>query len=209
MSPTHAGLMSMALVGGLLVSSITSGRIITRTGLWKRYLVGGMALVIVGLALLSTIDATTSLVVVGAYMAVLGVGLGATMQNLVLSVQNNTAQSDMGAASALVAFFRTMGGAIGVSALGTALSHEVTSSVTAGLEKLGIRPTGSGHSQTIPNVATLPAPVRAVFESAFGNATGHIFVIATPFAVLAFVAVLFIHEVPLRTTIERTDEAAA
>jgi len=209
MSPTHAGLMSVSLVGGLLVSSITSGRIITATGLWKRFLVGGMALVIVGLSLLSTIDERTSLVVVGAYMAVLGVGLGATMQNLVLSVQNNTAQSDMGAASALVAFFRTMGGAVGVAALGTALSHQVTTSVTAGLQKLGIQPTGSGHSQTIPNLSTLPAPVRQVFEIAFGEATGHIFLIATPFAVLALVAVLFIREVPLRTTIERADEAAA
>src|SRR5690349_16435551 len=103
MSPTTAGLMTIAMVGGLPVASITSGRLITAHGLWKRYLVGGMILTIAGLALLSTIQHDTSLVVVGAYMAVLGVGMGATMQNLVLSVQNNTAQSDMGAASSLVA----------------------------------------------------------------------------------------------------------
>ena len=72
----------------------------------------------IGLALLGTIDATTHLAVVGVFMAVLGLGLGATMQNLVLAVQNNTAQSDMGAASSVVAFFRSMGGSIGVSALG-------------------------------------------------------------------------------------------
>src|SRR5439155_26525933 len=69
MSPTHAGLMSIAMVGGLLVSSISTGRAITRTGLWKRFLVGGMVLVVVGLALLSTIDDKTSLFVVGAFMA--------------------------------------------------------------------------------------------------------------------------------------------
>lgn len=85
MSPTKAGLMSVAMVGGLLVSSIISGRLITKTGRWKNFLVGGMVFVIVGLVLLSTIDDTTSLWVVGTFMAVLGLGLGATMQNLVLT----------------------------------------------------------------------------------------------------------------------------
>ncbi|GAB3777272.1 MDR family MFS transporter [Nocardioides ungokensis] len=206
MSPTEAGLMSIAMVGGLLVSSIVTGRIITRTGMWKRWLVGGMVFVVVGLALLGTIDATTPLVVVGAFMAVLGLGLGATMQNLVLAVQNNTAQADMGAASSVVAFFRSMGGSIGVSALGAVLSHQVTQSVTDGLARMGIQ---GGHSNgSIPKLAELPAPVRALYESAFGEATGHIFMIAMPFAALALVCVLFIREVPLRTTIDRAEETA-
>ena len=125
MSPTDAGLMSVCMVGGLFVSSIVSGRIISNTGIWKRWLVGGMATVIVGIGLLSTIDATTPLWRVGLFMAVLGVGLGATMQNLVLAVQNNTAQADMGAASSVVAFFRSLGGSIGISALGAILAHRV------------------------------------------------------------------------------------
>jgi MFS family permease len=206
MTPTHAGLMTIAMVGGLMVSSLTTGRIITRTGTWKRYLVGGSALVVSGLLLLGTIDDTTSLVRVGGFMAVLGVGLGATMQNLVLAVQNNTAQKDMGAASSLVAFFRSMGGSIGVSALGAVLSHHVTRDVTTGLARLGIRTAGSSGSAEVPDLASLPAPVRAVYEAAFGQATGTIFLIAAPCAVIAFVAVLFIREVPLRTTIERPDE---
>ena len=206
MSPTEAGLMSIAMVGGLLVSSIVTGRIITRTGMWKRWLVGGMAFVVVGLTLLGTIDSTTPLVVVGAFMAVLGLGLGATMQNLVLAVQNNTAQADMGAASSVVAFFRSMGGSIGVSALGAVLSHQVTQSVTDGLARMGIQ---GGHSNgSIPKLAELPAPIRALYESAFGEATGHIFMIAMPFAALALVCVLFIREVPLRTTIDRAEETA-
>jgi len=206
MSPTEAGLMSIAMVGGLLVSSIVTGRIITRTGMWKRWLVGGMVFVVVGLTLLGTIDATTPLLVVGAFMAVLGLGLGATMQNLVLAVQNNTAQADMGAASSVVAFFRSMGGSIGVSALGAVLSHQVTQSVTDGLARMGIQ---GGHSNgSIPKLAELPAPVRALYESAFGEATGHIFMIAMPFAALALVCVLFIREVPLRTTIDRAEETA-
>jgi EmrB/QacA subfamily drug resistance transporter len=206
MTPTHAGLMTVAMVGGLVVSSLTTGRIISRYGRWKRYLVGGMVLTVVGLFLLGSIDNTTSLPRVGAFMAVLGLGLGATMQNLVLAVQNNTAQKDMGAASSVVAFFRSMGGSIGVSALGAVLSHHVTADVTSGLARLGVDAGSSSKSSGIPDMATLPAPVRAVFEAAYGQGIGTIFMIAAPCAVIALVAVLFIREVPLRTTIERSDE---
>ncbi|WP_028653602.1 MFS transporter [Nocardioides halotolerans] len=205
MTPTEAGLMSVAMVGGLLVSSIVTGRIISETGLWKRYLTGGMVLVVIGLGLLGTIDADTPLVEVGAFMALLGLGLGATMQNLVLAVQNNTAQADMGAASSVVSFFRSMGGSIGVSALGALLSHQVTQKVTDGLAALGIE---GGHSTgAIPDLDALPAPVRSLYEGAFGDATGHLFLVATPFALLAFVCILFIREVPLRTTLDHQDAA--
>ncbi|MBZ5735167.1 MFS transporter [Nocardioides sp. TRM66260-LWL] len=199
MTPTHAGLMSIAMVGGLLVSSIGTGRIITATGRWKRYLVGGMVLVVVGLGLLGTIDETTSLVVVGAFMAVLGIGLGATMQNLVLAVQNNVPLSELGAASSVVAFFRSLGGSIGVAVLGALLSSRVADKAQAGLASIGVA-SDSHSSHEIPDLGALPGPVRAVFESAFGQSFGELFLVATPFAVLALVCVLFIREVPLRTT---------
>jgi MFS family permease len=183
------------------------GRIITRTGTWKRFLVGGMLTVIVGLSLLATIDRDTSLWLIGLYMAILGIGLGATMQNLVLSVQNNAAQSNMGAASSVVAFFRSMGGSIGVAALGAVLSHQVADTVAKGLAALGVS-SSSSESHSIPDLKTLPAPARLAVEQAFGTATGHLFLVAVPFAVAAFLCVIFIREVPLRTTIERADEIA-
>lgn len=214
MSPTEAGLMSICMVGGLLVASIVSGRTISRTGVWKRWLVGGMSLVIVGLGLLSTIDASTPLWLVGVFMAVLGLGLGSTMQNLVLAVQNTTAQADMGAASSVVAFFRSLGGSVGVSALGTVLAHQVTESVTDGMTRLARQgyalPGSAGHDTgSIPDVASLPEPLRVVFENAFGDATGHLFLVALPFAVVALVCVLLIEEIPLRTSVLRADELAS
>ncbi len=199
MSPTEAGLMSIAMVGGLLVSSIVTGRIISDTGLWKRWLVGGMVLVIVGLFLLGTIDEKTNLVLVGAFMALVGLGLGATMQNLVLSVQNNTRIEDMGAASSVVAFFRSMGGSIGVSALGAVLATQVANSVRDGLATMGIKPDAHA-SHSIPDLDKLPAPIRALYEASFGDAVGHLFLVAAPFAVAALICVLFIKEVPLRTS---------
>src|SRR5262245_6080882 len=205
MSPTHAGLMTVFMVGGLVVSSMVTGRIISRTGTWKRYLVSGMIAVVVGLLLLSRIDESTPLAVLAVDMAVLGLGLGATMQNLVLSVQNNAAQADMGAASSLVAFFRSLGGSIGVAALGAVLSHQVAGRVASGLADMGA-PADSHESHQIPDLTTLPAPIRDLFQLAFGEATGHVFLVAVPFAALALVCVLFIREVPLRTTIMRADE---
>lgn len=214
MTPTEAGLMSIAMVGGLLVSSITSGRIISRTGVWKRWLVGGMLLVVLGFGLLGTIDASTSLYVVGLYMALVGLGLGATMQNLVLAVQNNTRLEDMGAASSVVAFFRSLGGSAGVAVLGTILSHDVKGNVSDGVRELA----ASGqlnrsdlerlsHSTgQIPDLSTLPGPFRTLYETAFGDAFGHIFLVATPFALAALVCILFIKEVPLRTTIQKDVE---
>ncbi|HSF35027.1 MAG TPA: MFS transporter, partial [Nocardioides sp.] len=214
MSPTEAGLMSICMVGGLLVSSIVSGRIISETGVWKRWLVGGMVAVIAGIGLLATIDASTPLWRTGLFMAVLGLGLGATMQNLVLAVQNTIALSDMGAGSSVVAFFRSLGGSIGIAALGAVLAHQVADAVASGLTKLltshpEYAAEVSHDTGSIPDVSGMPAPVRAIFESAFGDATGHIFLVALPFAVGALIAVLFIKEVPLRTSVKREDELMA
>lgn len=208
MSPTHAGLMSIAMVGGLSLSSLVSGRIISDTGRWKRFLVGGMVLVVLGLSLLGTIDDTTSLVLIGVFMAILGVGLGMTMQNLVLSVQNSVPVSDLGAASAVVAFFRSMGGSIGISALGALLSYQVAEKVSTGLAAIGVPASGT-DSHSVPDLATLPAPVQIVFEHAFGQAFGEIFLVAVPFAVIALVCVLFIKEVPLRTSNIEVDAEAS
>jgi EmrB/QacA subfamily drug resistance transporter len=209
MTPTRAGLMTLALVGGVLVSSIVSGRLIAATGKWKRYLVGGSVLMVVGIALLSTINPHIGLFTVGSYMAILGIGMGSVNQNLVLAVQNNAAQRDIGAASSLAAFFRTMGGSIGVSALGAALGGKVSAEVTAGLARKGISLPPGGDSSAIPDMSTLPGPFRSIYQTAFADGTGHIFLLATPFAVLAFLAILLIREVPLRTTIAREDELEA
>jgi predicted MFS family arabinose efflux permease len=210
MSPTHAGLMSIAMVGGLLVSSIVIGRVITRTGLWKRYLVGGSMLVVVGFTLLATIDHATPLPVVGVYMALVGLGLGATMQNLVLAVQNNVRTADLGSASATVAFFRSLGGAMGVSALGAVLAHQVRDSLETGLAAMGVRSSASdGGGGSIPDLATLPAPVRHLYETAFGDATGHLFMVSVPFALASLLCILFIREVPLRTTLDVEDSVEA
>ena len=120
------------------------------------------------------------------------------MQNLVLVVQNTVRQEDMGAASAAVAFFRSLGGAVGVAALGALLASRVTTLVTDGLAEIGVPATAGGGSR-IPDLATLPAPVRTVVESAYGEGVADIFLAAAPLGVIALVAVALLREVPLGT----------
>ncbi|HWU21778.1 MAG TPA: MDR family MFS transporter [Nocardioides sp.] len=212
MSPTVAGLMSLSMVMGLMVVSIVSGRVISATGRWKAWLVGGMVAVVIGAALLATIDHTTPMWLIGSYMFVFGSGLGATQQNLILAVQNNVDQANIGAGSSLVTFFRTLGGAVGVSAFGAVLSHRVGDHVQTGVAQLiaGGQVTPSQASALaggdVPAISALPAPLRTLFESAFGDATGHIFLFTVPCAVLALVAVLFIKEKSLRTTLDTLEE---
>ena len=131
-------------------------------------------------------------------MFVLGIGVGALMQNLVLAAQNTLDIQDIGSGTATVAFFRTLGGAVGVSALGAVLGSRVTTLMTAGLTRLGIDVSAlSGGTGAIPDVSTLPGPIRTVVEASYGQAVADLFLVAVPIALVALVAVLFLKEVPL------------
>jgi EmrB/QacA subfamily drug resistance transporter len=193
-SPTVAGLMSLPLVFGVLVSSTVAGQLITRYGRWKAYLVAGSVTMTGGMLLLSTIDAHTSVPALALFMAVLGIGVGMLMQNLVLAAQNDAPAQELGATTSALTFFRSMGGAIGVSALGAVLAGRVTSLLS---ERLGT--TTTGGTAKVPDLATLPPQVLSVVRDVYGEATAGLFLVGTPIAALAVVAVLCIREKPLHT----------
>ncbi|OXM43884.1 MFS transporter [Amycolatopsis alba DSM 44262] len=207
MSPTAAGLLSLPMVLGLLVSSTISGQLISRTGKWKSHLLIGATLMTAGLALLGTIGASTNLVVLSAYMALLGVGVGMLMQNLVLVAQNDVDAHDLGTATSTLSFFRSLGGSIGVSALGAVLANRVTALITEGLGPLP----GGGEGGAVPNLAALPEPVAKVVRESYGEATSELFLICAPIALLVIVAVAFLKHKPLKTQSghERLAEEAA
>ncbi|MFF0184579.1 MFS transporter [Streptomyces sp. NPDC005244] len=201
-SPTMSGVMTIPMIAGLFVSSTVSGQVITKTGRWKYWLVSGGFLVTAGLGLLGTIRYDTTYWHIAIFMALLGLGIGMMMQNLVLSTQNQVAPSDLGSASSTVTFFRSLGGAIGVSALGAVMAHRITDYAKDGLTDLGPKyaSLGSGSDSSIPDMDKLPAPLRTVMESAYGHGIADVFLIAAGLALLAFLIVLFIKEVPLRTS---------
>jgi EmrB/QacA subfamily drug resistance transporter len=199
-SPTAAGLLTIPMVAGLLLSSTVSGILITRTGRWKRYLTAGSILVVIGFALLSTIDHETSMVLLGAFLFVLGVGIGMTMQNLVLAVQNTVAATDLGAASSAVAFFRSLGGTIGVSVLGAVLSTRVGDLIMAGLARIpGAAEAAATGTVGLANFNDAPPAIQTLIRVSYGDATGRIFLISSIIAVVAMGAIVLIREVALRT----------
>ncbi|MCW2877404.1 MAG: transporter [Sphaerisporangium sp.] len=196
-TPTMAGVMTLPMILGLAISSTAAGQIITRTGRWKIILVIGGVLLTAGFGLMGALRYDTAYWLMAIYMFSIGVGVGMTMQNLVLSVQNQVRPEELGAASSVVAFFRTLGGALGVGALGAVLGHRVIQYLDEGLAKLGLHSTLSNGS--VPRLSDLPAPVRTVVESAYGHGVGDVFLYAAPCALLALIAILFIKEIPLRT----------
>jgi EmrB/QacA subfamily drug resistance transporter len=195
-SPTVAGLMSLPMIFGLLVSSTVSGQLISRTGRWKGHLLLGSVLMAAGLGLLGLIDAHTSIVVLSLFMLVLGIGVGMLMQNLVLVTQNDVPAHDLGAATSTLSFFRSLGGSIGVSALGAVLANRVAALISQGLGPMA--GTG-GEGGKVPNLADLPAPVANVIREAYGTATSDLFLISAPIALLVVVAVAFLKHLPLKT----------
>jgi EmrB/QacA subfamily drug resistance transporter len=205
-TPTEAGLLTLPMIAGNLIGSVVSGQLISRYGKWKRFLIGGTILLIGGLALAGTMDHTTELWLTGLYTGIFGIGLGMLMQNLVLAVQNTVQAKDIGSASASVAFFRSVGGAIGVSVLGAVMSNHVKDLATDGLAKLGIQASGDGGGASL-DLKDLPAPIADIMRAAYGDATAGIFMISAAVSVVALIAVIFIKEVPLRKTVDITPEA--
>jgi Na+/melibiose symporter-like transporter len=192
-TPTQAGLLGLPLIFGLLISSTVAGQLITKFGRWKAFLVAGGVIMVGGMLLLSTITATTTVFMVSVHMFVLGVGVGLLMQNLVLAAQNDVPAKDLGATTSTLTFFRSLGGAIGVSALGAVLANKVAALAA---EKFG--PMGGTGGNEVPDLSVLPPAVKAVIAEIYATATAEIFLVGAPFAVLALLAVVFIKEKPLK-----------
>lgn len=220
-TPTEAGLMTIPMIAGLLVCSIVVGALITRWGRWKPFLIIGAVLLIAGSYLLSTIHYDTNFALVSLYMFLLGAGVGMTMQNLVLVVQNTAKPTEVGVASSGVTFFRSLGGTIGVAVMGAALATRVTDlmgerkddimAAIAGLGENGPKWAEALASGSLPTVSTMPDSLRVIIEDIYANGISHAFLIAVPVAVLSLLAIVFLPNKPLTTmtTSERISASEA
>ena len=206
-TPTEAGLLTLPMILGNLLGSIGAGLLVTRFGKWKRFIVAGSLLLIVGLGLAGTIDHLTQLWVVGSYTFIFGLGLGLMLQNLVLAVQNTVAVRDIGSASASVAFFRSLGGAAGVAVLGAILGTQVQNKTNEGLSAAGF-PSGGAAGGSL-DLVDLPAPIAEIVRAGYGDSTALIFLITAGVALVALICVLFIKETPLRRTVDFAEAAPA
>jgi EmrB/QacA subfamily drug resistance transporter len=199
-SATASGLLLLPLIAGLLATSISSGRLITRTGRYKAYPVAGTAVAGAGLYLLSTMDTRTSHLASSLYLLVLGLGIGLILQVMVLIVQNSAARADLGAATSSVNFARQIGSSIGVALIGALFVHRLGGQLAAHLPA-----SAAGHlsahqvgSITPQGLAHLPAPLRHVIAAAFASALPPLYAYLIPLLAVAFLLALLLKEVPLR-----------
>ncbi|MFC1416319.1 MFS transporter [Streptacidiphilus cavernicola] len=203
-SPTISGLRLLPMMAGLLVTSIGTGQLISRTGKYKIYPIIGTALTVVALVLLAQVDDTTSSTVMGLYMLLLGAGLGLVMQVLIIAVQNSVDYSDLGTATSGVTYFRSIGGSFGASIFGTVLNNKLNSNITKAQQD-GTLSRAFPVQRVLENptiVQKAPAPQRALLEPflhIYAVSLQTVYLVAAAIAVVAFLLALFLRELPLRT----------
>ena len=208
-SPMESGIMTIPMMAGVLLTSTVVGMVITKRGRWKAFVISGAALMIVGMAMLSTLHYDTAFWFVGVSMAILGAGVGMLMQNLVLVTQNAVEARQLGVATSAVTFFRSLGGTIGVSVMGTILGTSVADQLKTSIATLPADQQASAAQAmaggTIPKLAELPEALRILVETAYGLGIGEVFLVGIPIAVVTLIAVIFLPNAPLgmQTAIEK------
>jgi EmrB/QacA subfamily drug resistance transporter len=196
-SPTTSGLLVLPLMVGLLTASIGSGQLITRFGRYKPFPIAGTAIMVVGLLLLSRLQVDTSTVVTGAYMLILGFGLGNVIQVLVLAAQNSVDYKYLGVASSGSTLFRQIGGSIGVSVFGAIFANQLAANLAGKLPPGTQVPSSAANPEVVKQ---LPAAIRDPFRIAITDALTTVFLVAGGIAVIAFLLTWLLPEVPLKTT---------
>ncbi|MEH0824470.1 MULTISPECIES: MDR family MFS transporter [Micromonospora] len=209
-SPTRSGLLMLPMMAGVIVTSVLTGRAMSRIGRYKWFPVAGAAVLVAGMLLFQQLQVDTSLWVAFGYMVVIGVGLGLCMQSLILAVQNAVSVRDLGAGTSSATFFRSLGGSFGVAILGAVLSSRLTAEMSARLpgalaqlppEQRAAVTAGGDFSINDPAaILALPAPVRAAVQAAFVESLHLVFLTTGLIAVIAVLVTLAMPNLQLRGT---------
>jgi EmrB/QacA subfamily drug resistance transporter len=197
-SPTLSGVRILPLMAGLLIVSIGSGQLISRTGRYRFFPIAGSAVMVVGLYLLSTMGVNTSAWLDALYMLILGMGIGGVMQVLVIIVQNAVPHSELGVATSGATFFRSIGGSFGTAIFGAIFANVLVGNLARHLHGIHL-PNGFSAADATPALLShLPAAVHNGFIAGYAESIQTVFIVAVPIAALAFLATWLIPQVELR-----------
>jgi EmrB/QacA subfamily drug resistance transporter len=200
-SPTASGLQMLPMMGGMLVTSIVSGQLISKTGRYRIFPLVGTAVMSVGLFLLSRMSASTSIAAASGIMLTLGLGLGMVMQVLVIAVQNAVSYRDLGVATSGATLFRLIGGSLGTAVLGAVFAARLTRNLARALPDTGAGATITAHGMSAHTLAALPPELRDVYAHAFTRSLDTVFLVAMGVAIVGFALMWLMPEVPLRQTV--------
>jgi EmrB/QacA subfamily drug resistance transporter len=184
---TQSGLLLLPLLLSGAASTAISGRVITKTGRYKRFPVAGLGLMAIGLLLLSTMDAGTSRATAAAFLVVFGAGFGLVSQILMVAIQNGVDRRDLGIATASANLFRALGGSVGVALFGAIFAARLGGQID--VQRVQASP---------ESLKALPAAAHTNVVDAVAQALQTVFLVAAPIATLGLLVVLFLREVPLR-----------
>ncbi|MET9621568.1 MDR family MFS transporter [Streptomyces sp. NPDC006464] len=203
-SATVSGIRTLPMVVGLLIASIYSGNVVSKTGTYRIFPIVGCAVMGLGLFLLSLMGTGTSAWLESLYMFVLGVGIGLCMQVLTIAVQNTVEYADLGTATSGVTFFRTLGSSFGTAVFGTIYTNALGPNLSQGIAEAAAI-AGSGDAAAIAAAARSPAGVHglpdevaAPIVQAYADTLHTVFLWTVPVAAVGFVVALFLKQVPLR-----------
>lgn len=208
-TPTAAGLLMLPLILGSMIGATLSGQLITRTGYWKRYMIAGTFSLIAGLSLMGTTSHTTPIWHLSIFMVLMGLGQGSLMQNLVLVVQNTVDVRDIGAASGVVSFFRSLGGTIGIAVLGAILTNRVSDHIATGMQSEGLPVPKDASGGGSLDLDALTEPMLSIVRHAYGDSTGYIFLVAGILSIVSLIAIWRMPAAELRTTVAKQDDKPA
>jgi MFS family permease len=200
---TVAGFLMIPMMAGLLVTSIVSGALVSKTGRYKWFPIVGTLIVAAALVLLSTMTPTTPIWLLCSYLAVMGFGLGMGMQILVLIVQNTFPNSLVGTATAGNNFFRQIGASLGSAVVGSLFTSRLIDLLSQRLPGAGSTVHGGINSLTPGVVDKMPSALRVPIISSYNDALVPVFLYMVPLVLVAVVLLCFVREVPLATRIER------
>lgn len=200
-TPTASGLEMVPMMGGVLVTSILSAQLISKTGRYKLYPIIGTAVMTLGLFLLSRMTAATTVLGASLMMLLLGLGLGMVMQVLVIAVQNSVEYRDLGVATSGATLFRLIGGSLGTAVLGAVFAARLSSTLERLLSAISTTVPSLGTGMNPATLAGLSPHLRAVYASAFTSSLNIVFLIAAVIAVCGFALTWLLPEQPLRQSV--------
>lgn len=207
LSATNSGLLLLPLMLTLMVTSICTGLLMSRTGRSRVFVIVGSVMLVVGMVLLTQVRVDSGTLATGLMMAVLGIGIGALVQPSQLIAQNSVGLRVMGTAMGVNKFLQTMGMSIGTAIMGSLYASRLTESLTTSLGAQGSR-LASGGTQIPPSVLhRLPAPVQDALHVAVTHGIQGVFWVGTAFAVVGLLVAWFVTEVPLRESVDDTAPA--
>ncbi|MEY3430073.1 MAG: hypothetical protein RJB30_5 [Actinomycetota bacterium] len=207
-SATEAGLKLIPLMVGILAVTITTGRIISKTGRYKKFPIMGTIAMSIGIFLMTFLEVDTPYWLLSIFALIIGAGLGASMQTIVIALQNDVEYKDLGIATSSNTFFRSLGGAFGTAIFGTILSQQVASNLETNLAEVAksapqeiakLDPTILGNlTNNTEAITTLPPLIQSSVLESFMGAFQTVFWVALPVVAIGIIFSLFLKEKPLQ-----------